>query len=93
MDAHLQVTKASLKRFFGLAFYQIQKDNVITRALLCFDVVGASAARGQKARLLSDLLEGYDPDVRPVKNDTYPAEPKVVNLSMTYNQLQNLVSI
>ena len=49
--------------------------------------------KGHKARLLSDLLDGYDPDERPVKSDSFPAEPKVVSLLMTYNQLQNLVSI
>ena len=46
--------------------------------------------RGHRARLLSDLLEGYDPDARPAKNESYPT---VVSVLMTYNELQHLVSI
>ena len=63
------------------------------RSLLYVDVVCIGASKGHKARLIHDLLEGYDPDARPIKNDSNPAEPVIVTFALSYNQLQNLVRI
>ena len=48
------------------------------------------AYRGEKARLIGDLLQGYDRDAKPVKN---ASDAVTVKLTMTYIQLQDLVSI
>ena len=74
-----------LKLSAGRGFFQ---HNVF----LYLDVDCASAMRGHKARLIHDLLDGYDPDARPEKDDSYRSEPTVVRFSITYNQLQHLVS-
>ncbi len=55
-----------------------------------FDSVCVDAYRGEKARLIRDLLQGYDRDAKPVKN---ASDAVTVNLTMTYIQLQDLVSI
>ena len=61
---------------------------------LYVDVVCIGASKGHKARLIHDLIrEGYDPDARPVNNDSYPEEPVIVRFTLSYNQLQELVSI
>ena len=74
-----------LKLSAGRGFFQ-------RNVFLYLDVDCASAMRGHKARLIHDLLDGYDPDARPEKDDSYPSEPTVVRFSITYNQLQHLVS-
>ena len=55
-----------------------------------FDSVCVDAGKGDKARLIRDLLQGYDRDAKPVKN---ASDPVTVKISVTYNQLQDLVSI
>ena len=47
------------------------------------------AGRGEKARLLRDLLKDYDPDTKPVKNVSNAVN---VKFTLAYNQLQDLVS-
>ena len=55
-----------------------------------FDSVCVDAGKGDQARLIRDLSQGYDRDAKPVKN---ASDAVTVKLTVTYNQLQDLVSI
>jgi hypothetical protein len=63
--------------------------NIKTCSNFIFHSVYVEAGRGENARLLGDLLKDYDPDTKPLKN---LSRALTVKITLTYNQLQDLVS-
>ncbi len=74
------------KVYDGIPTYQYS----LTKMYNYFESVCVDAGKGDQARLIRDLLQGCDRDAKPVKN---ASDPVTVKLTVTYNQLQDLVSI